>query len=243
MSEKYEEFHKTTRKQKRIISDSDFTFLEIIEIVKKFEITGKTILDVGCGTGSLDFYLAKRANSVTGIDISKNAIVACKRDAKTLGVSKKTAFYVRDISKRLMKRKFDVVICLEVIEHIKNDKKLINNISKSLKKNGLLILSTPSHNAPLYKMGFLKGFESRVGHLRRYNMKSIASEIKKTGLTIVHKKKTEGIFRNFLFTSKIGGIMLKFTNKFKLGRSAQLLDKLSLWLFGESDLILVAIKK
>jgi len=243
ISVNYEKFHKDTKVQRRIISDSDFTFLEIIKIVKKFKITGKTILDVGCGTGALDFYLAKQANSVTGIDISKNAIKACKRDAKALGVSNKTAFFVKDISKSLIQKKFDVVICLEVIEHIKNDKRLMNNISKSIKKNGLLIISTPSQNAPLYKMGLLEDFESRVGHLRRYNMKSITNEIKNVGLTVIYEKATEGIFRNFLFTSKIGGLILRFINKFGLGKYAQLLDKLSLWFFGESDLILVAAKK
>lgn len=243
MSKRYEKFHKVTKRQKKIIIENDFTFSKIISIVQNHKPLNKKILDIGCGTGSLDIYLASRGNSVTGVDISKRAIGACIRDAKTLGVSGSAKFYVKDIGKDRISGKFDTVLCLEVIEHVRNDQGLLRKIRGLLKTNGLLILSTPSLNAPLYKIGFLDKFDERVGHLRRYTPKGITKKIKDLGFIIVESRKTEGVLRNLLFTANAGSLILKIINRLNLGPYVTSIDKVSIKLFGESNLIVVARKK
>lgn len=204
----------------------------------------QTILDIGCGTGSVDFYLASNHHQVTGIDISKRAIDACKQNAKKLGLVKETTFVQTTVENFRTRKKFDIVICLEVIEHLSNDKKALKKIHALLKKGGLLIMSTPSVNAPLYRIGFLDKFDKRVGHLRRYSMTSITRKVTNAGFKIVESHKTEGIVRNFLYTSTIGGkVLLRLINKFDIARkTASKLDAISLQVFGESDLMLVCKK-
>lgn len=242
MSKLYERFHKQAKKQHRIISDSNFTYAEIIPILNKYKLSKRHILDIGCGAGAIDFYLAKRNNFVTGIDISKKAINACRRDAKKLNVSDKTKFYASNIEKINIKSKFYVILALEIIEHIENDDRLIKTIFKALKQKGLLILSTPSICAPLYKIGFLDKFDKRVGHLRRYSKKNLTNKIKNAGFKIIEVKNNEGILRNLLFTTKLGSVILRVINKLNLGKAFTLMDKISIVFFGESDYIVVAKK-
>ena len=68
--------------------------------------------------------------------------------------------------------KFDTIMYLDVLEHIKNDKKEIDIALKSLKKNGNLIINVPAFQF-LYS-----DFDKNVGHYRRYNKKKLISLFK-----------------------------------------------------------------
>mgnify|MGYP001604730736 FL=1 len=63
------------------------------------------------------------------------------------------------------------------------------------------------------------------------------------GLEILELKKTEGILRNFLFTNSLGGFLLKILNKWPISKIVTFLDNLTIPVFGESDIFLVAKKK
>jgi SAM-dependent methyltransferase len=68
----YEDYHFNRRHLKRIIDDRDFTYSNIIYFLKKYLSSETKILDIGCGVGTIDFYLALRRNFVVGIDISRS---------------------------------------------------------------------------------------------------------------------------------------------------------------------------
>jgi SAM-dependent methyltransferase len=70
----------------------------------------KSILDVGCGTGSHSVILSKRGYNVTGIDISKTMIKKAKEKAKKEKV--KTEFFVQDMQNIKLNKKFDCAICI-----------------------------------------------------------------------------------------------------------------------------------
>lgn len=242
----YESFHSITKKHRQITDISDFTHGPILKKINKFmpEHT-KHILNIGCGTGSIDFHLAKKGYSVTGIDISAKAINSCRKSAEYFKLENNTTFIESTLEKFKPSIKFNLILMIEVIEHIKNDQEQLCRMSKFIDKNGVLILSTPSINAPLFKLGFLDNFDNRVGHIRRYRLTEMQEMLRKCNFKIIDASIEEGIVRNFLFTSTIGTkLLLRITNKFRIfQRIIELLDKFSLNLIGGSDIIIVAKKQ
>lgn len=61
-------------------------FLKFLKKDQKYPVEGRTILDLGCGTGRNSNYLAERGNTVSGIEISKTALSIAERRAKEIGV-------------------------------------------------------------------------------------------------------------------------------------------------------------
>ncbi len=239
----YEKFHRDIRLQKRAISDDNFTYKNIIEVLRKIipMLKGKSVLDVGCGVGTIDFYLAKLNFEVFGIDISEKAIEMSILNAKHLGLRGKTKFKSGDFLKESFDKKFDLIICSEVIEHIRNDDDFISKAHNLLKKNGLIFVTTPSNNSWLFKMGFLGNADKKGGHLRRYSMDVLEDKFRKHDFKIIAKKKTDGLLRNLLFSFKAFDIVNKAANTVPvISKTFSFIDRSLIPLFGETDLILVA---
>ena len=239
----YNKFHGGIKLKKRLIKKSNFTYRNLLRLVTKYTKGSKNALDIGCGTGTISLYLANKKMYVVGVDISINAISQAKKNAKFLQLDSKTKFYQLDFPKKIPGGKFDLIICSEVLEHLDNDQVAVQQIHKLLKnRDSRAIISVPSLNAPLYKMGFLRDFDKRVGHLRRYSPNSLAELFRKHGFRVLNSEKTEGILRNLLFTNGIFGVFVKFLRG-PLADGFTFLDKLTIKLFGESQLFIVVAKK
>ena len=105
----------------------------------------KSILDLGCGGGILAESLAKKGANVTAVDTSKSLIDVAKKRA--LDQNLKINYKVSDIvSLKNKGTKFDIIISLEVIEHVDDYKVFLNNIFSCIKKNGIIIISTMNRN-------------------------------------------------------------------------------------------------
>jgi len=240
----YENFHRVTKPHNHLITVNDFTNGHLVEVFNKYIGSKKIILDVGCGTGSLSLLIGSNNNRVVGIDISNKAINSASNNAKKFKLSNKCTFLKTTIERFGSGERFDVVLMLEVIEHLEEDFEVLLKIKTLLKKQGILILSTPSTSAPLYRLGFLKKFDARVGHKRRYSKKTIKKLMKKAKLKIVFFEEREGILRNFIYTSTIGGkFVLKIINRSKiLAKIITKIDNFLIKVFGESDYLIVATK-
>jgi 2-polyprenyl-6-hydroxyphenyl methylase/3-demethylubiquinone-9 3-methyltransferase len=106
-------------------------------------LTGKTALDVGCGAGLLAEPLARLGATVTAIDAAPDLIAAAKDHAAGQGlVIDYRAMPVEDLSGR-----FDLVTCMEVVEHVADPAAFIQALAARLAPGGLLILSTPNKTA------------------------------------------------------------------------------------------------
>ena len=104
--------------------------------IKKFE--KYTLLDVGCANGELIYNLEKEFSNIefTGLDVRKDLIKKAKRH-----VSKKVKFLHRDITtKKIIKKKYDIIICAGVLAIFDNYKTILSNLSKLLKKDGEIYL-------------------------------------------------------------------------------------------------------
>ena len=239
-----ENYHKDDKLQKRIITPKNYTYRTLVDVLDKHIKHKGIILDLGCGTGTLDFYLASKGNKVTGVDQSKIAINMARKNAKALGVEKDTKYFQKNILKFESKEKFDAVMLFEVIEHLPDDTKAIVNAKKLLKKNGLLFISTRSANAPLTRIGLTKKHDKRVGHLRRYTLKSLSKVISSTGFRSIYKSKTEGFSKELLFSYPFGAFLVRAANKFGIiSDILNFFDKILMNLFGESQIIIVAKKQ
>ena len=99
-----------------------------------------TILDIGCGTGAIPFRLGALGYRVTGSDLDAESIASCNEKNKQPNVD----FIVGDAKTMDLKRKFDVVIASEVIEHVPQPELLIKTMYRHLADGGIGIISIPN---------------------------------------------------------------------------------------------------
>src|SRR5258708_22483158 len=236
----HELYHKEVKLQRKIIGDRNFTYRNILGLLNKVIDGDKLqILDVGSGVGTLDFYLAKKVGAIYGIDISKKAVSIAKKNAKLFGLTN-LKFYIGNVNKFKFTSKFDLILCSEIIEHVEDDRKLLGDLRKHLKKTGLIFISTPLESAPLYKWHLTKEFDKRVGHLRRYNLKMLNDLAKNNGLKIVNVYYEDGVFRNIFFVFKFFDPVVRVANRFPfISDILTHIDTISLKLFGPTDICLL----
>jgi 2-polyprenyl-6-hydroxyphenyl methylase/3-demethylubiquinone-9 3-methyltransferase len=103
-------------------------------------IEGKAALDVGCGAGLLTEPLARLGARVTGIDASPEVIEVARKHAGQQGFS--INYQVGDVQE--LEGEFDLITCMEVIEHVAEPASFIRALARLLSKDGLLIMSTPN---------------------------------------------------------------------------------------------------
>ena len=130
----------------------DFKPLHVINplranyIASKVNLTGKKILDVGCGGGILAEALSDAGAIVTGIDAAGPGIEIAKLHAQD---NNKSINYMETTAEDLLnssEEKFDIVTCLEVLEHVPDPELLVRTCINLLKSEGDLFLSTINKN-------------------------------------------------------------------------------------------------
>ena len=119
-----------------------------IELMEHFNIkdknklfTGLNILDLGCGGGIASEPLCRLGANLTGVDESEKLIEVAKLHAKNMKL--KINYQCTSIQNLVkIKNKYDVVIALELLEHVNNLKEFCKLITKLLTEDGIIILST-----------------------------------------------------------------------------------------------------
>lgn len=240
MIAKYSLFYRNANVQKKIIDSNNFTYGNLIHLINQYVNSDSRILDLGCGVGTIDFYLSNKCNFVTGIDCSDKAIEIAKINTEILGVSKNIIFLQKKFPEQIILGKYDIVLCIEVLEHIMDEKLAVEEIRNLLNKNGIVILSVPSLDSPLYKLGLLRWHDDRVGHLRRYSAETLMTLVESSGLKIIKVVKKESILRNLLFGFSFFNIIVRIANHFPFFSSTLTFLDNVLSVFGEGQIILVA---
>ena len=109
-------------------------------------LAGKDVLDVGCGGGILAECLARLGGNVTAIDAAGGAIDIAKAHAAAQGLDIDYRLQTTDVLVR-EGRKFDLVTCMEVVEHVLDVPAFLASLRALLKPGGLLVFSTPNRTA------------------------------------------------------------------------------------------------
>lgn len=108
---------------------------------------GPSILDYGCGNGFGTLMLQAASSELWGVDSDVQSIIFAQ---DVLGHI--ATFSEEDWSRPdLLVEKFDIIVCMEVLEHVRDAEALVLNFRKSLSEGGLLFISTLNHNSQYRK--------------------------------------------------------------------------------------------
>lgn len=119
-------------------------------INKHIDLTNRKVLDVGCGGGILSESLAKAEAQVTAIDMANNVIKIAKMHAKLQNLNiDYQSISIEDFSEQNY-QKFDVITCMELLEHVPNPQKFMQTMLQCLAPNGYLFISTLNRNFKAY---------------------------------------------------------------------------------------------
>ena len=124
------------------------------------------VLDVGCGFGATSLALAEQCRSVVGIDPWPKLISEAKADAEEQGLLN-VAFEQADIANWVSPNRFDLIVLDNVLEHLPEQHKSLNNIISSLKPGGVCYVLVPNRLWPIevhYKLPFLSWLPLRVAN-------------------------------------------------------------------------------
>ncbi|MUG94056.1 methyltransferase domain-containing protein [Scytonema sp. UIC 10036] len=138
---------------------------------------GARILDLGCGNGSLSHILAQHGYDVVGMEDSASGITIARQnfpDCQFIQAS------IYDSPKAELLNAFDIVIAVEVIEHLLYPRELVKLAQKCLKPGGHLIITTPYHgylkNLIVALLGKMDSHFSPLwdgGHIKFFSVKSL----------------------------------------------------------------------
>jgi len=160
-----------------------------------------TILDIGCGTGIVAKELEKYG-TVYGVDKSRIAVDYCrKRGLDNIIESNAVSLPFEDAA-------FDLILCLDVLEHISNEEDAVSEILRVLKKDGLVIVNVPAFNL------LWSEHDEAVNHCRRYGMSSIKKLFKKFDFSVLRSSYYNTILFPLIALIRIGKRTIKkFINK------------------------------
>jgi 2-polyprenyl-3-methyl-5-hydroxy-6-metoxy-1,4-benzoquinol methylase len=151
---------------------------------------GKSLLDLGCGNGSLTARLADAGFSVTGAEHSESGLVQARAAFPNV------TFVAQDINQPFpanFHASFDVVVAVEVIEHLWFPRALFQRAAEVLKPDGVLMITTPFH-------GYLKNLALAVtnkfddhwhpyedyGHVKFFSQKTLTAMAHEQGFRVTH---------------------------------------------------------
>ena len=135
---KFKPLHKFNPIRIRYIKEN---IIEQFKIKNKANpLSGINILDIGCGGGLLSEPMSRLGANITGIDASIKNIKIAKLHAKKNGL--KINYICSSPEKLKITKKFDVILNMEIVEHVEDISFFLNSCSKLLKKNGLMFVAT-----------------------------------------------------------------------------------------------------
>jgi SAM-dependent methyltransferase len=113
---------------------------------KKTAPAGTRVLDAGSGFGQYVYFLSglgKKLN-IKGIDVKEEEIAVCEKFFGGSRSGGRVKFEKADLTTFVEPGEYDLVLCIDVLEHISNDTGVMKNLCESMKPGGMLIISTPS---------------------------------------------------------------------------------------------------
>lgn len=104
------------------------------------------ILDAGCGMGQYSWIMSNMNKrwKIDGIDINKEEVEGCRNFFQKTGLSGRVSFNTSDLTEFRKPGYYNLILSVDVMEHIEKDEQVFRNFYESLNEKGILIISTPS---------------------------------------------------------------------------------------------------
>lgn len=158
-------------------------------------LNGLTVLDVGCGGGILSESMAKLGAVVTGIDLGEQALNVAKLHALESGVEVNYQAIAVEALAEKMPASFDVVTCMEMLEHVPDPASVVKACATLVKPGGHVFFSTINRNLKAYTLAVL-GAEYLLQMLPKgthdyqkfIKPSELASWMRQAGLTLCEQK-------------------------------------------------------
>ena len=135
---KFKPLHKFNPIRIKYIKESVIENFELQQS-EKYPLKGINLLDIGCGGGLLSEPMCRLGANVTGIDASEKNIEIAKIHAKKNNLN---INYICTSPEKIEKKNFDVILNMEIVEHVENINLFLESSSNLLKKNGLMFVAT-----------------------------------------------------------------------------------------------------
>ncbi|MBI4006332.1 MAG: bifunctional 2-polyprenyl-6-hydroxyphenol methylase/3-demethylubiquinol 3-O-methyltransferase UbiG [Gammaproteobacteria bacterium] len=124
-------------------------------IDRKISLAGKTVLDLGCGGGLLSEAMAKKGAHVTGLDISEEPLAIARKHCQQTGLDIQYINAIPEDYATRNEHRFDVVTCMEMLEHVPNPESIIQACARLIKTHGHVIFSTINRTPRAYLFAVL----------------------------------------------------------------------------------------
>ena len=121
----------------------------------KARLAGKEVLDVGCGGGILAEAMAERGARVSGIDLSERALKVAQLHLYESGRSVDYRLLSAEAAAAEQPGRYDVVVCMELLEHVPDPASTVQACAQLLKPGGLAFFSTIARNPKAYLYAIL----------------------------------------------------------------------------------------
>lgn len=145
----------------------------ILQNIKNYILEDKKIIEIGAGTGNVSRYLMQ--NGYKDISVGEMHLNGLKY-AKDYGMKE---CYQFDLLDTPFENEFDTVCIFDVLEHIQDDNLALQNIHKSLKTDGAIVLTVPAH------VWLWNRDDAVAGHKRRYIKKELIDSLEENGFEVL----------------------------------------------------------
>jgi len=131
--------------------------LRLDYVDQRAPLSGRTVLDIGCGGGLMAEAMAARGAKVTGIDLSEGALKVARLHLKESGRQVDYRHISAEAIAAEQPSHFDVITCLEMLEHVPDPGSVIRAIAAMLKPGGQVVFSTLNRTPKAFAMAILGG--------------------------------------------------------------------------------------
>jgi len=167
---------------------------ELKVTARLFPTSNPVILDAGSGFGQYSWFMGSlfRNASILAVDVKEEQVADCNAFFSRMN-RKHVRFEVADLTTFVRKEEFDLILSVDVMEHILEDEQVFRNFHASLKPGGRVIISTPSDQggSDVHDHDHESSFIEE--HVRDgYNISEIREKLKKAGFTRTEARYTYG---------------------------------------------------
>ena len=152
------------------------------------------ILDAGSGFGQYSWFMSGLFSGwkITGLDLKEEQMRDCNEFFQKAGRSERVHFMAGDLTGYRDEAKYDLILCVDVMEHITEDVEVFKNFAFSLREGGMVLISTPSDQGGSDVHG--EDEESFIGeHVRDgYNISEIEDKMSSAGFSQVNPRYSYG---------------------------------------------------
>ena len=143
---KFKPLHQFNPERIKYIRDNTIKHFKLTNNDKPFK--NLNILDIGCGGGLLSEPMSRLGGNVTGIDASEKNIISAQIHAKQNNLN--ISYFCNSPENFKSNKKFDLVLNMEIVEHVEDVNFFIKKSSELLKKNGLMFVATLNRTLKSY---------------------------------------------------------------------------------------------